>query len=157
MTTPIAKVAQQTTTPLIPMAVKEKMTLPIAMAVQPNKGNCPLSKPFLDPHCGCLGDAPGCCGARFHGERRSHGRPSFQWSIRDTISIWLISHHFMQKHEAILASRLDYLFNEQLATSFVRCRNIMCSWTRDQSRNIMASKLNRVPFSPYACTTYEMY
>jgi hypothetical protein len=50
----------------------------------------------------------------------------------------------------------EYLFNMQLATSVVECRNIMGSWTRDRSRYIMASKLNGMMFSPYACTIYEI-
>jgi hypothetical protein len=32
-----------------------------------DKGNCPLSKPVLDPHCGCLGDEPLCPGTHFQG------------------------------------------------------------------------------------------
>ncbi len=74
----------------------------------------------------------------------------FQLSICDTISKRIITHHIIQKHEAILASRLACLFNNHLATSFVGCRNIMCSQTRDRSKCIRASKLNRMMFSPYA-------
>ncbi len=80
-----------------------------------DKGNCPLSKPVLNPHCGCLGDNPICHGTHFCG---------------------------------------GYLFYMQLATSFVGCRNIMGSQTRDRSRYIMDSKLNGMMFLPY-CTTYE--
>jgi hypothetical protein len=40
-------------------------------------------------------------------------------SIHDTISIQLITHHFIQKHEAMTASKLGYLFNKQLATSLL--------------------------------------
>ncbi len=114
-------------------------------------------KPVLDLHCGCLGDAPGCHGACFCGGRRSHGCPSFQWSIHDTISIRLITHHIIQKLETISASRLAYLFNKQHFTSFVGYRNIMCSWKRDHSRYIMASKLYGMTFSPSASTTYKIY
>ncbi len=32
-----------------------------------DKGNYPLSKPVLDPHCGCLGDDPICHGTHFCG------------------------------------------------------------------------------------------
>ncbi len=120
-----------------------------------DKGNYPLSKSVLDPHCSCLGDAAGCHGACFCGGQRSHGRHPFQWSIYDTILIRLITHHFIQKHEAMLASRLGYLFNKQLATRFVGCRNMMCSRTRGCSRYIMASKLNGTTFLPYARTAYE--
>jgi hypothetical protein len=95
--------------------------------MEEDKGNCSLLKPVLNPHCGCLGDAPGRHGARFYGERRSYTRPSFQWSIHVTISIRLITHHFIQMHDAILSSRLGYLLNKLLATSFVGCRNIICS------------------------------
>jgi hypothetical protein len=91
--------------------------------MEEDNGNSTLSKPVLNPHCGCLGDATGCCSARFCGGRRSHGHLSIQWSINDTISIRLITHHFIQEHEAILASRLGYIFNKQLATNFVGCRN----------------------------------
>ncbi len=68
----------------------------------------------------------------------------------------LVIHFFLQKHEAILASRHGYLFNKQLVTSFVGCQNIMCSRTRDCLRYIMASKLYRMAFSPYACSAYDM-
>jgi hypothetical protein len=74
--------------------------------MEEDKGNCPLSKPVLNPHCGCLGDAPGCHGARFCGGLRSHGRPSFQWSIHDFIFIQLITQHFIQNYEAILLQDL---------------------------------------------------
>jgi hypothetical protein len=80
-----------------------------------DKGNCPLSKSVLNPHCDCLGHLP------WH---------SYSWR--------------------------SYLFNMQLATSFVGCRNIMGYRTRDHSRYTMASKLNGMKFSPYACTTYEI-
>jgi hypothetical protein len=43
-------------------------------------------------------------------------------SIHDTISKRIITHHIIQKHEAIPASRLGYLFNKHLARSFVGCR-----------------------------------
>ncbi len=55
------------------------------------------------------------------------------------------------------ASRLGSLFNKQFFTRFAGCRNIMCSRKRDCSRYIMASTLNRVMFSPCACTTHEIY
>jgi hypothetical protein len=32
-----------------------------------DKGICSLSKPVLDPHCGCLGDDPICHGTHFRG------------------------------------------------------------------------------------------
>jgi hypothetical protein len=32
-----------------------------------DNGNCPLSKPVLDPHCGCFGDDPICHGTHFCG------------------------------------------------------------------------------------------
>ena len=32
-----------------------------------DKGNCPLLKPVLDPHCGCLGDDPICRDTHFCG------------------------------------------------------------------------------------------
>ncbi len=51
-----------------------------------------------------------------------------------TISIPLITHHVIQKCEAISS----YLFNKQPFTSFVGCRKIMCSQTTDRSRYIMA-------------------
>jgi hypothetical protein len=35
--------------------------------MEEDKGNCPLSKPVLDPHCGCLGNDPICCGTLFGG------------------------------------------------------------------------------------------
>jgi hypothetical protein len=101
-----------------------------------DKGNCLLSKQVLDPYCGCLGDAPGCCGTCFCGGRRSRGRPSFQWSIHDTISIRLITHHCIQKHEAILASRLSYLFNKQLATSFVGGTETLCALRQEINQDI---------------------
>ncbi len=85
------------------------------------QGQLSSLEPALDTHCGCLGDAPGLHGACFHGGWRSHGRPSFQLSIHDTISKRIITHHNIQKHEAISASRLGCLFNTQLATSFVGC------------------------------------
>jgi hypothetical protein len=73
-------------------------------------------EPVLDPHCGCLGDAPGRHGARFCGGQKFYGRHSFQWSIHDTISIGLITHYIIQKCEAISASRLGSLFNKQFFT-----------------------------------------
>ncbi len=70
-------------------------------------------------------------------------------SIHDTISKRIITHHIIQKHEAISASRLGCLINKHLATNFVECRNIMCSSrTRDHSSCIRASNLNRMTFSP---------
>jgi hypothetical protein len=65
-----------------------------------------------------------------------------------------ITHHIIQRREAISASRFGYLFNKQLATRFVGCSIIMCSWTSDSSRYIMASKLNGTIFSARACTAY---
>ena len=114
-------------------------------------------EPVLD-HWGCLRDAPSRHGACFQGERISHRCTSFQRSIHHTISMQLITHQIIRKYDAISASSFGYLFNEQLATTnFVGCRNIMCSWTRDRSRCIMASKLYGMTFSPCACTTYKIY
>jgi hypothetical protein len=74
-----------------------------------------------------------------------------QLSIHDIISKRIIAHHIIQKYEARLASRLGCLFNKHLATiSYDGCRNIMCSQTRDRSKCIRASKLNRMAFSPCA-------
>jgi hypothetical protein len=69
----------------------------------------------------------------------------------------LITHHIIQKGKAISSSRLGYLFNKQLFTSFVGCRKIIWSRTRDHSRYIMASKLNGMRFSPCVCTAYEFH
>ncbi len=53
------------------------------------QGRLSSLEPALDPHCGCLGNAPGRRGACLCEGRRSHRCPSFQWSICDTISIRL--------------------------------------------------------------------
>jgi hypothetical protein len=45
--------------------------------MEEDKGDCPLLKPVPDPHCGCLGDATGCCGTCFLGERDLTGNLHF--------------------------------------------------------------------------------
>jgi hypothetical protein len=70
-------------------------------STEEDKVNFPLLNQFLIP-VAALVMFPVAVG--FCGGQRSHGCPSFQWSIHDTISIRLISHHIIQKHEAITSS-----------------------------------------------------
>jgi hypothetical protein len=61
-------------------------------------------KLVLNPHCGCLGNAPGCHGAWFHGGWWSHtGALHFNWavSIHDTISKRIITHHTIEAWDNI--------------------------------------------------------
>jgi hypothetical protein len=48
--------------------------------------------------------------------------------------LWHITHHIVQKCEAISASRLGYLFNKHLFTSSVVCRKITCTQKTELSR-----------------------
>jgi hypothetical protein len=120
-----------------------------------DKGNSLLSKPDPIPTVTALVLPPVAVALAFVEGRDLTGALHFNGAFMIPF-IWLINHHFIQKHEAILVSRLGHLFNKQLSTSFVGCRNITCSWTRGRSIYIMASKLTGMTFSPYACTTYEM-
>jgi hypothetical protein len=70
----------------------------LSSRTEEDKGNCPLLNKFLIP---TLAASVSRRGARFCGGRRFYGCPSFQSSIHDTISIWLITHHIIQKGEAI--------------------------------------------------------
>jgi hypothetical protein len=49
---------------IMPLAEEYKS---LFSCTEEDKGNCPLSKPVLDPHCGCLDDDPICHGTHFCG------------------------------------------------------------------------------------------
>jgi hypothetical protein len=92
-----------------------------------DKGNCPLLNLFSIPTVAASLMPPVAMALAFVEGGDLTGAFHFNGAFMIPLSIWLITHHIIQKHEAISSSRLSFLFNKQQATSFVGCSNIVCS------------------------------
>jgi hypothetical protein len=63
--------------------------------MEEDKDICPLSKPVLDPHCGCLGDDPICHGTHFH-EGAISSICSLQQVLLGAGTLWALRQEIVQ-------------------------------------------------------------
>jgi len=140
-------------TAIMPLAEEYKS---LSSRTEEDKGYCPLLNQFSIPTVAALVMPPVAVALAFVKGGDFMGALHFNGAFMIPFLYGLLP-IILYRSVRQYASRLGSLFNKQFFTSFAGCRNIMCSRKRDHSRYIMASKLNRVMFSPCACATYEIY
>jgi hypothetical protein len=123
--------------------------------VEEDKGNCPLSNQFSIPTVAALVMPPIAVALAFVEGRDLMGALHFNGAFMIPFLYGLLT-------IILYRSLMQYQLHDLAISSISRLPqvllgvwNIMCSRTRDHSRYIMASNLNRMAFPPCACTTYE--